>query len=76
MADIIALIVIAAIVAAAVAYMVKAKNDFYGVYSYYFLDEDGLIKVYCPYRDEIEDSPNSGLASYVLRAFSTVEFVE
>ncbi|CCX67565.1 putative uncharacterized protein [Prevotella sp. CAG:1058] len=50
--------------------------DFYGVYSYYFLDEDGLIKVYCPYRDEIEDSPNSGLASYVLRAFSTVEFVE
>lgn len=50
--------------------------DFYGVYSYYFLDEDGLIKVYCPFRDEIEDSPNSGLASYVLRAFSTVEFVE
>lgn len=50
--------------------------DFYGVYSYYFLDKDGLIKVYCPYRDEIEDSPNSGLASYVLRAFSTVEFVE
>lgn len=50
--------------------------DFYYVYSYYFLDEDGLIKVYCPYRDEIEDSPNSGLASYVLRAFSTVEFVE
>ena len=50
--------------------------DFYGVYSYYFLDEDGLIKVYCPYRDEIVDSPNSGLASYVLRAFSTVKFVE
>lgn len=41
-----------------------------------FLDDDGLIKVYCPFRDEIEDSPNSGLASYVLRAFSTVEFVE
>ena len=50
--------------------------DFYGVYSYFFIDEDGLIKVYCPYRNDVDNSPNSGLASIVLRVFTTLKFVE
>lgn len=43
--------------------------------TYFCLDAtDGKIKIYCPYRDDLESSPSSGLASAYLYAFTTIEF--
>lgn len=42
--------------------------------TYFCLDTDGKIKIYCPYRDDLESSPSSGLASAYLYAFTTIEF--
>ena len=49
--------------------------DTYGIYSYYCLDE-GMVKVYTPYRKSFNENPNTGLATLVLRGFATVEFAE
>lgn len=53
------------------------------LYSYYFLDEDGTIKSYCPYWDK-PDSTTSCIStnlksernSIILRAFVTITFTE
>lgn len=42
--------------------------------TYFCLDTDAKIKIYCPYRDDLESSPSSGLASAYLYAFTTIEF--
>lgn len=43
--------------------------------TYFCLDAtDGKIKIYCLYRDDLESSPSSGLASAYLYAFTTIEF--
>ena len=34
--------------------------DTYGIYSYYCLDE-GMVKVYTPYRKSFNENPNTGL---------------
>lgn len=55
----------------------------YPYYSYYFMDEDGNIKIYTPKKDEPESSDpcissdfKSDYASYILRAFATITFTE
>lgn len=53
------------------------------LYAYYFLDEDGNIKIYFPTRDEpnsetscINTDVKSGRKSNLLRAFATITFTE
>lgn len=53
------------------------------LYSYYFLDEDGTIKSYCPYWDKPDASTScistnlkSERNSVILRAFVTITFTE
>lgn len=53
------------------------------LYSYYFLDNDGLIKTYYPFRDEpdsefpcINTNLTSEKNSILLRAFATITFTE
>lgn len=53
------------------------------LYSYYFLDEDGTIKSYCPYWDKPDASTScistnlkSERNSIILRAFVTITFTE
>lgn len=53
------------------------------LYSYYFLDDDGLIKAYWPSRDEpdsefscISTDIKGGRNSIILRGFTTVTFTE
>ena len=50
-------------------------EDFYGAFSYFYSDS-GIIKSYCPYRGDTNNSPGSENEHLILRAFATVVFTK
>lgn len=52
----------------------KAIFDIEHFNSYFCLDIDGKIKIYCPNRNDLDSSPSSGLSTVYLYAFTTIEF--